>query len=245
MFQEVPHKSFNTLWLSTYFFPTNSYWRKDSSFSELVQCSPCEKHKRHWSSLAVFPDIQYSTASSCSREMRHPFLGHQLDEPDTCFSLSMPSYNNTIMLFIPAARPETPAPSWPGAPGRRFAAPPIWPAWTRQRVFDRRWADGGWLESPPLLSHTPPPLLMQMRWWGQTEKNNIRVKTDTKEGWEGRRPTKAAQNCGSFQIAAAVSVNQASRFNNVRPLQAGLMSFLAFPNPRRQHLLDSPASMSP
>lgn len=159
-----------------------------------------------------------------------------MTEPDTCFSLSMPSHNNTIMLFIPAARPETPAPSWPGAPGRRFAVPPIWPAWIRQRVFERGWANGMedicWRVPLFSLIHCEtscPPDANEMM--GANSEKQHQGKMDTKKGWEGRRPTKAAQNCGSFQITAAVSVNQASSFNNVRPLQAELMSSLLYPAP--------------
>lgn len=67
-----------------------------------------------------------------------------------CFSLAMPSYENTFTLFISTARPETPVPSQPGAPGRRHAATMVWLGWMRQRVFDRGWVDGmkeGSLES--------------------------------------------------------------------------------------------------
>ena len=46
---------------------------------------------------------------------------------------------------------------------------------------------------PPIHYETSWPH-MQMRWWGQREKKQHEGKMDTKEGWEGRRPTKAAQN---------------------------------------------------
>ena len=54
---------------------------------------------------------------------------------------------------------------------------------------------------------------------------------DTKKGWEGARPPKAAQVWGPFQIMAAVSVNQAVSVNNVRPEQEGLMFSLLCPTP--------------
>lgn len=56
-------------------------------------------------------------------------------------------------------------------------------------------------------------------------------KTNTKEGWEGRSPPKAAQHWGPFHITAAVGVNQAVSINIVRPEQAGLMSSLLCPTP--------------
>lgn len=110
-----------------------------------------------------------------------------------------------------------------------------------------RWDGGSYLGSPhfpPVHYETSRPL-MQMRWWGQREKNNMKGKTDTKEGWEGIRPPKAAQHWGPFQITAAVTVNQVVSVNNVRPEQAGLMSSLLCPTPNHQHLPNSPPSTSP
>lgn len=118
-----------------------------SVFLKTLQHSPCGRYRRHCPSLAIYPEIPYFTLTSCSLEVRHPFEGDKLDEPDTdtecgcCFSLAMPSYNNTIMLFIPAAWPDTPTPSQPEALGRRHAVASNWPGCVRQRVFDRGWVD--------------------------------------------------------------------------------------------------------
>lgn len=62
------------------------------------------------------------------------------------------------------------------------------------------WLEGGWeggVEGvsqgvprfPPVHYETSWPQ-MQMSWRGQREKNNMKGKTDTKQGWEGRRPLK-------------------------------------------------------
>lgn len=153
--------------------------------------------------------------------MRHPFEGDKLDEPDTdtecgcCFSLAMPSYNNTIMLFIPAACPDTPTPSQPEALGRGHAVASNWPGCVRQRVFDRGWVDGTervcW-GVPPLPSHTLWNLLPSdaNEVVGAKRRKQHDRKIDTKKGWAGRRPAKAAHIGGPFQITAAVSVTQAS-----------------------------------
>lgn len=54
------------------------------------------------SSLAVYPETLSTPALSSSLEVRHPFLGDQLDGEtqryDSCFSRTLPSNKNTFML---------------------------------------------------------------------------------------------------------------------------------------------------
>lgn len=95
------------------------------------------------------------------------------------------------------------------------------------------WRRAVWSPCFPSIQYETSQSLMQIRWWKQRVKTreNMKGKADWKEEWEGRRPPKAPQKWRPFQYTTVVSVNQAVRINNVRPVQGGLMSSLIHPTP--------------
>lgn len=70
--------------------------------------------------------------------------------------------------------------------------PSIWPGRMRQRALAGGWVGGmegdsrGVPRFPPVHYETSWPL-MQMRWWGQREKNNMKGKNGHKGGMGGEK----------------------------------------------------------
>lgn len=140
----------------------------------------------------------------------------------------MPSYNNTVMLFVSATRPETPThPSQEHQAGGLLCPRSGLGWWDKECLLEGGYLGGMGLvgESSSSLQYTMKPEAYDANEVvGAKREKQHEGKTNTKEEWEGRSSPKAAEHWGPFHITAAVGVNQVVSINNVRPVQAGLMS---------------------